>query len=313
MSSFALKPGKSIRRQLKRIVRKQLDRASERLLHDGRDDDDVHESRKSVKKVEALAKLLDQMGSPPPRKKIQRLRTARRVLSRLRDADASIETFNRLQSRFAERIPEHTARVIRTRLTRQKTTITRRAHAGTGSLARSGKALQELRRSAKKWVASSIDLSEFPQVLGRSFREGRKAMKRAQLRGRTPDFHNWRKRVKNLWYQLRLAERLVVGLTTQIEEFRELETALGEEHNLAVLRRKLSRERGLRKLNSQVDSLAAMSTALQEELRRSAVVLGMRLFKMSPKEFANDLRHRLRPKGTPRRKPSPRSRGLAVA
>jgi hypothetical protein len=252
------------------------------------------------------------MGSPPPRKKIERLRAARRVLSRLRDADASIETFDRLRSRFAERIPEHTAGVIRTRLTRQKTTITRRAQSGAG-LVRAGKTLQRLRRSVKRWVASSIDLSEFPQVLGRSFRASRKAMKRAQIRGRAPDFHDWRKRVKNLWYQLRLAERMVVGMTTQIEEFRELETALGEEHNLAVLRRKLSRDRSLRKLNSQIDSLAAMSAALQDELRRSAVVLGMRLLKMSPKEFANDLRQRLRPKGTPRRKPSPRSRGLAVA
>jgi CHAD domain-containing protein len=311
--SFALKPGKSIKRQLKRIARKELGRASERLLHDDRDDDDVHESRKSVKKVEALAMLLDEMGFPPPRKKIERLRAARRVLSRLRDADASIETFDRLRSRFADRIPEHTARVIRTRLTRQKTTLTRRAQAGAGSLARAGKTLRTLRRSAKRWVPSSIELSEFPQVLGRSFRASRKAMKRAQVRGRAPDFHDWRKRVKNLWYQLRLAERMVAGLTTQIEEFRELETALGEEHNLAVLRRKLSHDPSLRKLNSQIDSLTAMSTALQEELRRSAVVLGMRLLKMSPKEFTTDLRQRLRPKGTPRRKPSPRSRGLAVA
>ena len=313
MSSFALKPGKSIRRELKRIARKELGRASERLLHDHRDDDDVHESRKSVKKVEALARLLEQIGFAPPRKNVKRLHATRRVLSRLRDADAIIETFDHLRSRFADRIPEHTSAMIRSRLTRRKSKMTRRAQAGAGSLARAGKTLRKIRRSVKRWAAPPIDLSELPRVLGRSFRASRKAMRRAQTRGQAQDFHDWRKRVKNLWYQLRLAERLVSGLSTQIEEYRELETALGEEHNLVVLRTKLTRDRGLRRIKSQMDNLTAISTALQQELQRTAVVLGMRLHKISPKEFAKGLRRRLRPKGTARRKPSPRSRGVAVA
>lgn len=311
--SFGLKPGKSIKRELKRIARKELGRALERLLEGHRDDDDVHEGRKSVKKVEALTKLLDQIGFAPPRKDVERLRAARRTLSRLRDAEVNIETFEQLRSRFAHQIPEHTSAMIRTRLTRRKNKMMHRAQAGAGSLPRAGKALRKIRRSAKQWVAPSIGLSQLPQVLRRSFGASRKAMKRAQTRGRAPDFHDWRKRVKDLWYQLRLVERLVSGVSTQIEEFRELETALGEEHNLVVLRTRLTRDRGLRNIRSHIDRLTAMSTALQEELRRSALVLGMRLYKLSAKEFAKDLRRRLRPQGTPRRKPSPRTRGLAMA
>jgi CHAD domain-containing protein len=311
--SFTLKPRKSIRRELKRIAREELGRAAERLLQDHRDDDDVHECRKSVKKVEALAKLLDQIGFAPPRNDVKRLRAARRTLSNLRDADVVIETFDHLRSRLAHRIPEHTSAIIRMHLRRRKAEITRRAQARAGRLTRAGKKLRNIRRSAKQWSAPSIDVSELPQVLRRSFRASRKAMRRAQTRGRAPDFHDWRKRVKNLWYQLRLAERLVSGLSTQLAEFRELETALGEEHNLVVLRTKLTRDRGLRHIRSETNRLRAMSTALQEELRRSALVLGTRLHKSSPKEFASDLRRRLRPKGTPRRRPSPQTRGPAVA
>jgi hypothetical protein len=311
--SFALKPRKSISRELKRIARKELDSAADRLLQDQRDDDDVHEGRKSVKKVEALARLLDQIGFAPPRKDVKRLRAARRTLSRVRDADAIIETFDHLHSRFADQIPEHTSAIIRTHLTRRKATMTRRAQAGAGSLTRAGKTLRRIRRSAKHWSAPSIDLSELPHVLRRSFRASQKAMTRAQTRGKGPDFHDWRKRVKHLWYQLRLAERLVAGLSTQLEEFRELETALGQEHNLVVLRTKLTRDRSLRNIRSEINRLRAMSTALQEELRRTALVLGTRLHNISPKEFEKDLRRRLRPKGTRRRKPSPRTRGPAVA
>jgi hypothetical protein len=127
-------------------------------------------------------------------------------------------------------------------------------------------------------------------------------MRRAQITGQASDFHAWRKRVKNLWYQLRLAARLVSGLSRQIEEFKALETALGEEHNLVVLRKKLTSDRALHRISSKIDSLTAMSMALQEELRRSAVVLGTRLHKATPKAFEKDLRRRLRPKGTHIRK-----------
>jgi hypothetical protein len=89
--------------------------------------------------------------------------------------------------------------------------------------------------------------------------------------------------------------------------------ALGQEHNLVVLRTKLIQDRRLRNMKSEIDRLRALSTALQEEMRRAALVLGTRLHENPPKEFAKNLRRRLRPKGARRRKPSPRMRGRAVA
>jgi CHAD domain-containing protein len=149
-------------------------------------------------------------------------------------------------------------------------------------------------------------------LLKDAYRACRKAMKRATATERADDFHAWRKAVKNLWYQLRLIERIVSGLTAEIEEFRELETALGEEHNLAVFRTRLRRDRTLTRIRKQVEDVMALSSALEEELRRAAVVLGKRLFKQRPKAFARDLERRLRPQGTPRRKPAPGTRGRAV-
>src|SRR5262245_22547752 len=94
-----------------------------------RSDEDVHESRKSVKKVEALATLLKQLGCAPPRKDLERLSEARRILSKVRDADATIETFDRLRSRFSHRIPLKESTAIRMELRRQKTQMRRRAQA----------------------------------------------------------------------------------------------------------------------------------------------------------------------------------------
>jgi CHAD domain-containing protein len=309
--SFSVKPGRSIRRELKRLARKELGGAAVRLLQDHRSEEDVHEARKSVKKVEAVSQLLDQIGFAPPRKDVKRLRAARRALSNVRDAVVIVETIDRLQSRFADRLPEHTWAMIRRQLTRRKASISRRARAGAGNLTRAGTLLRKSRRSIKQWSAPVVDVSELPDVLKRSYRASRKAMNRADARKQASDFHDWRKRVKTLLYQLRLAQRLVSRSSIQIAEFTELETALGEEHNLAVLRTRLQRDRTLRHVRSHVESLTAITLALQGELRRTALVLGARLYRQAPKDFGKDLRRRLRPRGAPRRKPSPQ-RGQAV-
>jgi len=311
--SLALKPGGSIGRALRRTARKQLGKASTRLLKNDRNDEDVHEGRKSVKKVEAVATLFDQLGVSVREKDMHRLHTAKRALSSIRDADAALETLGRLRSRFSHLIPTRISAAIRRRLERRRSSMTPSMQSGSGSLVRAGKTLGKLQRSAKRWVPPSTDVSDLPELLRRSYRASRKAMKRAQTTERAKDFHEWRKTVKTLWYQLRLFERLVSGLTKQIEEFRELETALGEEHNLVVFRTRLTGDRELKSVGQRIEDVAAVSTALQGELRRTAVVLGERLFKLSPKEFRRDLERRLRPKGTPRRPPAPGTRGRAVA
>jgi CHAD domain-containing protein len=303
--SFTLKPGKSIRRELTRIARKELGTAAARLIDGHRSDDEIHESRKGVKKVEAVTRLLDELGAAPPRKVLKRLHGARRTLSQMRDARALIETYDRLRARFSHRIPGHTSAMIRSHFTRRRTALMGPAH--TRSVEHCVGALRKIRRSVKHWPLKPINVSALPCLLRQSYRTARKKMVRAQGPARASDFHEWRKQVKNLWYQLRLVERLVAGMSRRIAEFGELETVLGEEHNLSVLRGRLHGDRGLRRLKAQTEEVAAMSMALEEELRRAALALGSRMLKMTPKEFEKDLEKRLRPNGARRRRRPSRS------
>jgi CHAD domain-containing protein len=309
--ALAVKPRKPLKGQLTRIARNELDAAAERLLKADRTDDDVHEARKSVKKVEAVVALIQQIGGNVSESDLEALHTARRTLSRLRDADAAIQTFQRLTSRFPDRIPARDSSTIRRRLERRKADLVPVMRSNTGSLARTGKILRSLRRPAKQW-APSVTVAELPDVLRRSYRTSLEAMQRAADTGRADDFHAWRKAVKNLWYQLRVVERLVSGLTKQLAEFRELETALGDEHNLAVFRMRLARDRTLRREQPAVEDMMVLAAALEDELRRVALVLGKRLFEASPKKFAHDIERRLRPRGTPRRTVASGTRGRAV-
>jgi hypothetical protein len=53
---------------------------------------------------------------------------------------------------------------------------------------------------------------------------------------RDSDFHRWRKRVKVLWDHLRLLEVRALTAKRRADELKQLETWLGEDHNVAVLR-----------------------------------------------------------------------------
>lgn len=85
--AFELHHRKHIEHELTKIVRKQLQKTAHALTTSvgGQFRTAVHESRKSVKKVRAVAALLTEGGATLPRRDRKRLKSAARALSRVRD------------------------------------------------------------------------------------------------------------------------------------------------------------------------------------------------------------------------------------
>src|SRR5262245_3627299 len=108
--AFALHQPKHIERALARIVRRQLRNATLGLTTSAgsRFRTAVHESRKSVKKVRAVAGFLEQAGAKLPRKDHKQLKSAATALSRLRDSAAIIDTLERVRRRYRKQLPGHT-------------------------------------------------------------------------------------------------------------------------------------------------------------------------------------------------------------
>ena len=95
--------------------------------------------------------------------------------------------------------------------------------------------------------------------------------------GRREDLHEWRKRVKDHWYHARL-----LGAGTSYERrLKELEDALGEFLNLAMLR------------EHAIGAPPALIAAIDEEegeLRKRALEIGGKVYRMGPAEVAKMLR-----------------------
>jgi CHAD domain-containing protein len=289
--SFELHKRKRLPDELTKIVRREL-RNTVRALDagDGSDFETViHESRKSVKKVRAVAALLEQAGAKVPRKDRKRLKLAARGLSRLRDSAAIIESLDRVRRRYPKQLPEHTFGILRRALVGARNRQATRAKRD-GVVAEAAERLAKARRSAKAWTSPSITFSDMVAVMAESYRRSRKAMNRSRETGQSATLHRWRKELKRLWYQMRLAQPLLNGAAPLIADLKRLGTALGDDHNLVVLGATLRGCRELRPMRAQLRQIEHLAARMRQPLRRRAFALGHRVHARKPEAFARWMR-----------------------
>ena len=119
--------------------------------------------------------------------------------------------------------------------------------------------------------------------LKRSYRRGRNRFRDVRAEVSDEGVHEWRKRVKDLWYHLRLvrnAKKSVLGEAA--DEAHELSDLLGDHHDLAVLRDDAVERRELFG-DGDLESLIASISERQDELAANAISLGERFYARKPR------------------------------
>jgi CHAD domain len=293
--SFELRHRRHIEDELTKIARRQLRKTADALTtsEGSQFRSAVYESRKSVKKVRAITAFLVQAGAKLPRKDRKRLKLAARALARVRDSSAIIDTFDRVRRRYPKQLPEHTYAILRRGLVAARDRREARAQSD-GVVADAAERLEKARQSAREWRSPSIKSSGLIAIVTDSYRRSRRAMKRARATGQSASVHQWRKELKTLWYQLRLAQPLTTGVAPLIADLKRLATELGDDHNLVVLAATLRGCRDLRSMRAEIRQIDRLAARMRQSLRRRAFVLGRRLHIRKPKAFARWLRASLK-------------------
>ena len=112
----------------------------------------------------------------------------------------------------------------------------------------------------------------------------------AQKDGTAENFHEWRKRVKDHWYHVRLLESLWTEVMQAHEHsLHDLETWLGDDHNLVLLRAKLEEEPQSYGDEKAVRLFLALVKQEQKELREKSMSLGERIYERKPRRFVQDI------------------------
>jgi hypothetical protein len=230
----------------------------------------VHDVRKRLKETRAVIRLL--AGNERAQRIERRIRDVGRLMSAGRDADSVLAMFHRL--RLRRRLGPEQYEQIRDRLMADRTTV-------------------ELRPLRARVAAVREDIARFPVVesprhlsgaIARSYRRARRRMDRAVRRGAPEDFHAWRKRAKEQWYQATLLSHVMPELSDRQKPLHALSRALGSHHDLSLLIDVVAGHRdeiGEETARIVLEKARARLSQFEED----AIVLGGGLFAESPKEW----------------------------
>jgi CHAD domain-containing protein len=246
----------------------------------------IHETRKNCKKGRGLARLVRPALGPDYAETNRELRDAGRSLSPTRDPHALLQTFDDLVASAPGQIPDGGVLGVRQELAR-------RSRAATDAIltTESGRLedAQSLLRSARDRSGDWALPDEFEPMAGgvtKTYKRGRNRLGDVLEAPLDASFHEWRKRVKYLWYQVRLLRDSAPSLLRPFaRRLHDLSDALGDAHDLALLRQQM---RGWHRddLNDEIGAVDLLAAGRKDELEERALSLGLRLFAEKPQAFA---------------------------
>jgi CHAD domain-containing protein len=286
---YRFKRKESVPEAVERIVTEQSQRASRELsggnpdIHQG-----VHNARKCFKKIRSLLRLIrSDLGKPTYTQENDWFRSAAHQLAGSRDAEAMVETYDLLAESHPEINESAPLRGLRDRLVERRQRIVREQQDLPTRAQELARALDEMPERLRHWPLAHRGFKALGPGLERGYRRGRKAFRSAVESPTDEHFHEWRKRVKDYWYHMRLLRRIWPELMEpRIEELKRLSDLLGDDHDLAVLRGTLNREAAA--LGESAPLLACLAAGQQQRLREQASPLGRRLYASSPSSFAKE-------------------------
>jgi CHAD domain-containing protein len=287
--AFRLKKNEGASAGVRRIAREAIDEAIE-VLEDRKAEpaETVHELRKQLKKIRAIIRLVrDELGEKVYRRENRALRDLGRRLSAARDAAVRVSALDLLrEKKDGGRLAADEVAPIRKRLAARRREAVRRVRRS-AALPAIERELRNLRRRVRAWPLGKAGFSCLEPGLRRAYRDGRRAEVEAYAARTDEAFHEWRKRAKDLRYHVALLEPAWPDVMKDVEQaLHDLTDRLGDDHDLADLRRVLNGSSALTKGSDGVarvfDRIAHRRSVLQADARPIAA----RIYSEKPKAFS---------------------------
>jgi CHAD domain-containing protein len=292
--AFELKPDESLRKDIRRIVRNQMDDALEYLTgpHKGSRDEAVHGARKSSKKIRAVLRLVRPViGEKNYREANMCFRDAGRPLTEVRDAKIYVEALDQLAEHYKEHIAGQSFGDARRALQDNLRAVRTRVLDEQNAFVVVAEAVRQARERIKSWVDLPNKWAAVGDGLKDMCRRAGDAHGDAVVDPTIEKLHEWRKQTKYLRYQLEILRPLwperMEELADEADQMGEL---LGDDHDLAMLRQMLTDDPERFGDEDDREVLLALIDRRRAELEQEAMLLGQRFFQDSPRTFARRLR-----------------------
>jgi CHAD domain-containing protein len=279
----------SVRKGVKRLLRRDVQKALEELRCSNRLES-VHEVRKEIKQMRALLRLVRTAVSRADyRRASTALREAAGYLSAARDSHVKVNALEQLTEHFKRELAPRSLEQIKKTLSqecrRQQAELSHKRVA-----TRVRRRLQALSRHGESLSFKSSGWAVIGPGIQRSYREGRRGYLLSRKATRPEALHEWRKRVKDLYYQVNLLCPIwPEQMMAVAAELKHLGERLGDDHDLFLLIEPGMFNAFRKQAPEEAEALKALVDERQTELRAQALAIGARFYLEKPAAFCKRL------------------------
>lgn len=287
-------PHKSLAGEIRRIVADEISRATADLeTARTKPEKGFHETRKRLKKLRALFRLVRSADRAFWSAENIRLRDVARDLAGAREAAALVETVDRLAKEYPKETNGGGLAPIKAALVRRHDRIVA-GRTGLDTLIDAAIQAIDDGRRAIEGCAMPDDPEAAADILAdgaaKAVKRATRALELAKDHGREEDFHELRKAVKDHWTHLStLASFWPKPVKSRRKDIADLGQSLGDLNDLFVLQQLIDQQDESLGVNGDVRLLNRVLKRSQKKLRKQCLKEAARLFDMRPAKLGREL------------------------
>lgn len=247
----------------------------------------VHNARKACKRIRAGLRLIrDALGEEVYHQENIYYRDISRQLADVRDSLVIVYAVDALAHHFAENIPPGAFDSIRQHLFERHEILSGQIIGDGQMLGKVADSLENGRERILGWSLDGDGFALFAPGLARVFGRGQRRMNKAYASGQAALFHDWRKRVKYLWYQMEILRPIwPTRLDSLVIDLKQISDYLGDAHDLVALGEVLEQEPTIGGDDPALPILLTLIERWQDDFEVAAWPLGSRIYMETPEQF----------------------------
>ena len=270
---------------IRRIAIEQLDKIFLTIDNEKDRNEAVHDVRKRFKKLRAVVRLIRaELGEDSYKTLNTEFRDLAREIAPVRDSYVLLETLDLLKGE--EELVESVKERLKEKHSHKKDEILKKEK----KLFVIKDQINRFEPSVSEWEVSTNNFSSIKPGIKKVYKRGKRALKILESgKATSADYHDFRKRVKYLWYQIRiLRNSWNRALKPVSKELHKLSDILGDDHDLFVLSENLKELDSL--TNEEYSRLNKLIISKRKKFQKKSIKLGGLLFTEKPGSFVNRMK-----------------------
>lgn len=291
--SYRYTIGESTEQEIKRIIEERFDCSVKEFKEaDGEPDHANHQMRKNMKKVRAALRLVRGVTGE---KKYKKWNIAARDTARegagLRKIGVAVDTLGKVKNRFNWKSDNQFYQIAQAKLRRDHKKYKKELLEEHDFQNEIIERLEDVKEELNDLSFNKTGFESFEKGLKKVYKRGRKASKKCRKKPTAENHHDWRKRVKYLWYQIRILKDIwPEELKGYAGELHKLSNYLGDDHDLYDLKTRLNTIYEGSEYTGDLAKTDALIEQFSEEIRTKAWSLGEKIYAEKPKLFVGRIK-----------------------